>query len=646
MISRIRTLTLVSILVFAGSRGEAIAGRGGFHAGGFGGFHGGGYGGFHAEGAEGFHAGGSGGYHSGGYGGFHAGGAEGFHAGGAEGFHAGGYGSSSFGRSSSYGTSRSYGGYSGLHEGAGSNPYAATGTSHRGGEYASGPYGGHYGAGSGSGSYTTQRGGTVDYGAAGRGASGPGGAEAGRGVYGVSGTTAGGRSFADVGRVGGAMGPGGNAVGGRSNLGAVSGQRGTAVGGSREGFASGAGGTAVAGERGGAAVGAGGGAVAGRSYGAAAVRPYGDAGAFGWHGGSYSGYNSGWVHGYWGGHYGGWGWGGYGGGYGAGLGMGMGLAAWGMGSSLYSGWGYMPYANPYYGAAGAVASPVYNYSQPIDTAAAPPDDSVAAPAMTAFDKARDAFKGGDYASALTLADQAVKSVPGDSAVHEFRAQVLIALGKYDDAAAALYGVLSVGPGWDWTTLISLYPDLETYTAQLRALEKSVRTDPESAAPRFVLAYLYRTEGQNSAAEEQLKAVTQLQPGDRVSAQLLASISKASAAAAASGANPPADAEAKAPVQPAKEGKLEGTWTASPAQGSAITLSVVPGGKFTWKVDSGGQSHVLSGESTYGAGVLTLVPTGGNAPMVGEVKWQDDGRFVFQALGGGAGDPGLTFSRSS
>jgi hypothetical protein len=205
-------------------------------------------------------------------------------------------------------------------------------------------------------------------------------------------------------------------------------------------------------------------------------------------------------------------------------------------------------------------------------------------------------------------------------------------------------VLSVGPGWDWTTLISLYPDAETYTAQQRALEKFVRTDPESAAPRFVLAYLYLTEGQNSAAEEQLRAVTQLQPGDRVSAQLLQSLSKT--AAATTGANPPSNAKAKALAQPAKEGKLEGTWTASPADGSAITLSVAPGGKFTWKVASGGQSHALSGESTYGGGVLTLVPAGGNAPMVGEVKWQDDGRFVFQALGGGAADPGLTFSRSS
>ena len=127
----------------------------------------------------------------------------------------------------------------------------------------------------------------------------------------------------------------------------------------------------------------------------------------------------------------------------------------------------------------------------------------------------------------------------------------------------------------------------------------------------------------------------------MSAQLLRSISKTAAAAAATGANPPAAAKAEAPTPPAKEGKLEGTWTASPGQGSAITLSVAPGGNFTWKVDSRGQSHDLSGCSTFGAGVLTLVPGEGNAPMVGEVKWQDDGRFVFQALGGGPSDPGLT-----
>ena len=54
----------------------------------------------------------------------------------------------------------------------------------------------------------------------------------------------------------------------------------------------------------------------------------------------------------------------------------------------------------------------------------------------------------------------------------------------------------------------------------------------TAAPRFVLAYLYLTEGQNSAADGQLKTITQLQPGDRVSAQLLQSMSKTTTAAAA------------------------------------------------------------------------------------------------------------------
>ncbi len=168
------------------------------------------------------------------------------------------------------------------------------------------------------------------------------------GVYGVSGTTAGGRSFADVGRVGGAVGPGGNAaVAGR-----MSGLFRAHAGRPSEGRAKGSRAAPEARPSRASAAARPSGPVArpwpAGSHGAAAVHPYGDAGAWGWHGGSYAGYHSGWVHGYWGGHYGGWGWGGYG--LGMCVGMGMGMAAWGIGSSLYSGWGYMPYANPYYGA--------------------------------------------------------------------------------------------------------------------------------------------------------------------------------------------------------------------------------------------------------------------------------------------------------
>ena len=45
--------------------------------------------------------------------------------------------------------------------------------------------------------------------------------------------------------------------------------------------------------------------------------------------------------------------------------------------------------------------------------------------------------------------------------------MLFAVGKYDLAAGPLYAVLSVGPGWDWTTMAGLYPDIDVYTAQLR-----------------------------------------------------------------------------------------------------------------------------------------------------------------------------------
>ena len=112
----------------------------------------------------------------------------------------------------------------------------------------------------------------------------------------------------------------------------------------------------------------------------------------------------------------------------------------------------------------------YDYSQPIDTQAAPPPAEVADPAVAKFDAAREAFHNGDYAGALGLTDEALKVLPNDATLHEFRALVLFAVGKYDLAAGPLYAVLSVGPGWDWTTLAGLYPSIDVYTAQLRKLE--------------------------------------------------------------------------------------------------------------------------------------------------------------------------------
>ena len=274
-----------------------------------------------------------------------------------------------------------------------------------------------------------------------------------------------------------------------------------------------------------------GGVAAGRPYGATAFRPYGF--------NAYGGYHNGWVHGYWNGHnYAGWGWRNpyWGGGWGLGLGLGLGwgLSSWGYGSSLY-GMGYLPYDNPYYAedyGGGAVAAP-YNYSQPIDTSTPPADEAVTSPAMTLFDAGRASFQQGNYADALQQADAALAKLPGDTTLHEFRGLCLFALKRYDEAAAALYAVLSVGPGWDWATLVGLYPDVATYTAQLRALEEYCRAHKDSASARFVLVYHYLTQGHVEAAVSILKDVVALKPGDALSTKLLKQLDAPKEATAAS-----------------------------------------------------------------------------------------------------------------
>ena len=129
--------------------------------------------------------------------------------------------------------------------------------------------------------------------------------------------------------------------------------------------------------------------------------------------------------------------------------------------------GDMPYSNPYYssvlagpGGQAVVAAP-YDYGQPINTVSAPADQSIAEPALTLFDAGRASFKEANYADALQRANDALAKLPNDTALHEFRGLCLFALGRYDEAATTLYAVLSVGPGWDWTTLISLYPSVDS-----------------------------------------------------------------------------------------------------------------------------------------------------------------------------------------
>ena len=143
--------------------------------------------------------------------------------------------------------------------------------------------------------------------------------------------------------------------------------------------------------------------------------------------------------------------------------------------------------------------------------------------MQFFDSARDAFMNGEYQQALTQVDRAIELLPNDAVLHEFRGLALFALGDYHQAAASVYAALSVGPGWDWTTLSSLYPDTDVYTQQLRTLEQYASQNPNQSDARFLLAYHYLTCGYTDQAIGQLQEVVQLNPKDQFSAQLLASL---------------------------------------------------------------------------------------------------------------------------
>ncbi|MCA9055317.1 MAG: tetratricopeptide repeat protein, partial [Planctomycetaceae bacterium] len=77
-------------------------------------------------------------------------------------------------------------------------------------------------------------------------------------------------------------------------------------------------------------------------------------------------------------------------------------------------------------------------------------------ATSVFNRAREDFYAGNYDEALERVNKALGVMPGDPVMNEFRALVLFAQGNFKEAAATIHAVLAVGPGWDWTTMTSVY----------------------------------------------------------------------------------------------------------------------------------------------------------------------------------------------
>ena len=320
------------------------------------------------------------------------------------------------------------------------------------------------------------------------------------------------------------------------------------------------------------------------------------------------------------------------------------MTNWAAGSLFYD-TGYSSYENPYYVPTSTVVeSPAINYSQPIVTTTVLPEPTAPTivAAVSESDQARDAFYQGDYVKALASVDAALSKTPSDAVLHELRALCLFAMQKYKDSAATLYAVLSVAPGWDWTTMSGLYPSVDTYTQQLRALEDYVRQNPDSADARFDLAYHYLTAGHRDEAAKQLKDIVRLLPNDQVSRQLLGMIapSESGAPKAATATSPAAEAEPKRTAP----SNIVGNWKAPATGNGTVELTLLEDGRFTWKLTRHDKSQTFDGQYEL-TGTALVLEYGNGGTMVARVNSEGTNQFTFKMVGGPPNDSGLTFQQA-
>jgi tetratricopeptide (TPR) repeat protein len=331
----------------------------------------------------------------------------------------------------------------------------------------------------------------------------------------------------------------------------------------------------------------------------------------------------------------------------------IGLTAWGINRIGY-GWGYSDYSNPYVSSDGGGYG--YNYSEPLaypesytnettsgvnpgaDTQ--PLSQQPTNEGLAAFEEARMAFRNGDYTGALSKLDITLKTMPNDTVVHEFRSLVLFSLKKYPESAAAIYAVLAAGPGWDWTTMISLYPNAETYTSQLRVLETFVKSNPMSADAHFLLGYHYQTMGHDSAAAKQFQLALTLLPDDKLIKQLV-------------GMTTPPD-ESKKPTEPPappvtpaekviKSEQLVGNWKAA-SHGASFELDLSKDGSYTWVYSEGKRKQSVKGVFAIDQNNLALETDDGGETMLAEIDFSSPTQFQFKMVGDDEKSPGLEFTK--
>jgi len=318
-----------------------------------------------------------------------------------------------------------------------------------------------------------------------------------------------------------------------------------------------------------------------------------------------------------------------------------GIGVWSLGNLIYD-MGYQSYRNPY--PAPVVQNTYVTYAQPISVAAAanpPGDEALAAAAeVTSTDalaRSRSAFAAGDYLTASVAADEAIAASPGDVALHEYRALVFFALGKYSDAAGVLNPVLASGPGWSWETMQGFYGAPDAYSGQLAKLEAYTKASADRADGHFLLGYHYLVCGHMSDAGREFAAAAAIEPADTISRQLAALTGDSVPDGAVSEVEPPARPD-PVPVE-----KLVGSWSVESDAGKVV-FTMEANGDFSWSCSGAENTAVMRG--TYGLderGLLVL--TTDDMQMVSAVSLDGDNRMEFILVGAPDGESGLSFTKS-
>lgn len=319
----------------------------------------------------------------------------------------------------------------------------------------------------------------------------------------------------------------------------------------------------------------------------------------------------------------------------------FGITSWALNSASYL-YGLGSYSNPYYVESAVVGG--YDYSQPIvieqsyvqtsqqpavnqaaSTDALPP--GVTTQGMSLFNEARTLFHNKQYQEALSKDNEALKQMPKDAALHEFKALCHFALGDYKSAAATLYAVLSVGPGWDWTTMYNLYEGIDEYTAQLRKLEDYCREHKDSADAYFVLAYHYLTMDKKDLAIKMYQTVAKLTPNDAVTKQMLELLG--SKPIDDKTPPPPANAADTAPTIPVE--KLVGEWKALGPNNVDFKLKLTKEGEYNWSYTKNGKTESVKGAYGQDGGYLVM-ESNSNNKLIADVKLVNDSTMEFQMTG--------------